>query len=328
MGSTNPKIFIVIVTWNGMKWMKECLESIRKSTIHASTVIIDNGSTDSTCEFIKKNYPEIKLLETGKNLGFGQANNVGIRYAFDNGADYVYLLNQDAYVYPDMFEKLLAVSENPAHADLGILSPLHVHGYRTRLDSQFKEYLKSIGTDFLEDCTMGEPQEVYHVDCVPAAGWFIPKATLERIGGFDPIFFHYGEDHHYAQRVKYHGLKVGVVPAAKMVHDRDGFGNETMAKKGVVMRNLETEVYLNINNSLGRQLYMFFNKYFFFVVYSGKEIARGNGRLVLQQIAAIGKSIVRIPKYCKNRKANKKQGMLWLQRKEIVELAGKIGKNG
>lgn len=324
----NQTIFTVIVTWNGMKWLKECMDSIRRSTVPVKTIVIDNGSTDDTCDFISRNYPEVILCRAGKNLGFGQANNVGIRYAYDNGADYVYLLNQDAYIYPDMFERLLAVAEDPSHSNLGILSPLHVHGSRAKLDAQFKGYLRAIGTDFIEDKSVGQPKDVYCVECVPAAGWFIPRSTIEKIGGFDPIFFHYGEDHHYAYRINYHGLKVGVVPSAMMVHDREDFGNATMAKKGAVLRNLETEVYLNINNSLGRQLYMFFNKYFFFVVYSGKEIARGNGRLVLQQIAAIGKSIVRIPKYCKNRKANKKQGMLWLQRKEIVELAGKIGKNG
>lgn len=324
----DSKIYVIIVTWNGMKWMKECMDSIRRSTVAVTTVVIDNGSTDETCAFIRENYPEVILFEAGKNLGFGKANNVGMRYALDHGADYVYLLNQDAYVYPDMFAELLKVSENPEYETAGIFSPLHVYGNRQAFDSQYKGYIRSVTGDMTEDFIFGRLKDVYYVDCVPAAGWFIPKKTLMTIGGFDPIFFHYGEDHNYAHRVKYHGLTTAVVPAAKMVHDRETFGNVTMAKKGAVIRNLETEVYLNINNSFGKRLYMFFNKYFFFVAFAGKEIARGNGRLVLEQIAAVGKSIVRIPRYCKDRKANKKKGSLWLEETDIVEMAAKIGVNG
>lgn len=308
-----PKIFIVIVTWNGMKWMKECLESIRKSTIHASTVIIDNGSTDSTCEFIKKNYPEINLLETGKNLGFGQANNVGIRYALDHGADYVYLLNQDAYIYPNMFEELIKISENPQYTNIGIYSPLHIHGSRRKLDRQFKGYLQSIGTNFIEDISIeGSHKSVYTVDCVPAAGWLLPVSTINKIGGFDPIFFHYGEDHHYAQRIRYHGMRVGVVPTAKMIHDREGFGNETMAKCNQILRNLETEIFLNINYSAGQRVYKFLNTYFFFSLYSFKEIRAGNWHLLWEEFSSFFKILIRQNKYRKNRKINKQLGMHWL----------------
>ena len=78
-----------------MKWLQNCLEAIKKSTYPVDTIVIDNGSTDSTVLFIKSNYPEVHLVESGKNLGFGQANNVGMRYALEQNADYVYLLNQD-----------------------------------------------------------------------------------------------------------------------------------------------------------------------------------------------------------------------------------------
>lgn len=314
----NSRIYIIVVTWNGMKWLKECMESIRRSTVPVKTIVIDNGSADDTCEFIRKNYPGVILLETGKNLGFGQANNVGIRYAYDNGADYVYLLNQDAYVYPDMFEKLLAVSESPAYSEIGIFSPLHVHGSRSKLDAQFKGYLRAIGTDFIEDNSVGQPKDVYCVECVPAAGWFIPRSTIEKIGGFDPIFFHYGEDHHYAQRVNYHGLKVGVVPSAKMIHDREGFGNETMAKRNRILRDLETEIFLNINYSMGQRVYKFLNKYFFFSLYSFEEMRSGNWHILWEEFSSFFKILIRQNKYRKNRKINKQLGMHWLPESEIT----------
>lgn len=319
-----PRIYVIIVTWNGMKWMKECMDSIRKSTVAVATVVIDNGSTDETCAFIRDNYPEVILFEAGKNLGFGKANNVGMRYALDQGADYVYLLNQDAYVYPEMFAELLKVSENPEYENVGIFSPLHVYGNRKAFDLAYKGYLKAITIDMVEDLIFKSLRESYFVDCVPAAGWLIPKHTLLTIGGFDPIFFHYGEDHHYAQRVKYHGFRTAVVPRAMMVHDREVCGNEYMARKDMVFRDLKTEIFLNINNSFGRRLYMFFNKYFFFVLYAPKLITNGKGRIVWEQFTAIGKSIICIPKYLKNRRANKTKGQLWLEEREIVEMSQQI----
>lgn len=313
MDATNPKIFIIIVTWNGMKWMKECLECIRQSTVPVSTIVIDNGSTDDTCAFIRNNYPEIIVRETGKNLGFGQANNEGIRYALDNGADYVYLLNQDAYIYPDMFERLLAVAGKPESREIGIFSPLHIHGSRSRLDPHFKDYVKEFGEEFIEDYTVGKFKDVYFTECVPAAGWLLPKSTIETVGGFNPMFFHYGEDINYAQRVIYHKLKVGVVPLARMIHDREGFGNEKMAKKDSIIRGLESYILLNLNYPLRKCIYQFSKVYIAFFFSILPNIRNGNRKIVGEQFTAFFKVISRLNKYRKNRKLCKIHGAHWIE---------------
>jgi GT2 family glycosyltransferase len=88
--------------------------------------VVDNNSADDTVNFIKANYPEVTLLEQNKNLGFGKANNIGISLAMKNEADYVFLLNQDAWVQPDTIEKL--VSAHQREPQFGILSPMHLNG--------------------------------------------------------------------------------------------------------------------------------------------------------------------------------------------------------
>lgn len=318
------EIYVIIVTWNGMKWIDRCLSALRESSVVVKTLVIDNGSTDETVEYIRANFKEVIIYEARKNLGFGKANNVGMRYALDHGADYVYLLNQDAYVYPDMIEKLLAVSEKPEYKNVGIFSPLHVYRNRKKFDLAYKWYLRSISVDMTEDLIFDNIKEAYHVNCVPAAGWLIPRKTLLTIGGFDPIFFHYGEDHNYAQRVKYHGMTTAIVPAAKMIHDREISGNETMARKDIVFRELKTEIFLNINNKPGNQLYSLFKRYFFYICYAPKQILKGNGNLVMQQFTAIWKSIYFLPKYIKDRRINKKTGKHWLADKEIINMSSNI----
>lgn len=208
---------IIIVTYNGMQWLPKCLDSCKKYSV----TIVDNGSTDGTLNFIETNHPNITLLKQDKNLGFGQGNNLGIRQALDRGAAYVFLLNQDAYLQEGCIETLLALhKKNPEY---GILSPIHLNGKGNRLDRNFSNYLiHEHNADFYSDFVLDKPlDEVYDVPFVNAAGWLMSRKILETVGGFDPIFFHYGEDDNYCQRARYHNFKIGVVPSAFMYHDRE-----------------------------------------------------------------------------------------------------------
>lgn len=309
---TIKTIYVIIVTWNGMKWIQKCLDALRKSTYPVTTLMIDNLSTDNTVEYVKENYPEVRVIQSDKNLGFGQANNVGMRIALKENADYVYLLNQDAYVYPDMFEKLMEVAESDLDNQYGIFSPLHVHASGIKLDKQFKGYLKTVSPDIVEDSFLASTKKVYPVACVPAAGWLLPKKTLEIIGGFDPIFFHYGEDHHYAQRAIYHGYQIGMIPQAKMIHDRDDFGNVFLAKKDMIFRSLKTEIFLNINLSKADCMRKLSNLFVLFTYQSLKELLRGNLTMVKEYQKSFVLNIINLRKYSKNRKQNKKVGPNWL----------------
>ena len=209
------KVYIIIVTFNGLQWLQKCLDS----TFPYPVIIIDNYSTDGTPQFIKTNYPEAILFEQNENLGFGKANNIGISHALKLGADFVFLLNQDAYLFPDTIEKL--VTGQNANPDYGVLSPIHLNGKGDRLDRNFSHYVNyNANPDFYSDFVLKNPLlDVYGVPFVNAAGWLISKNCLETVGGFDPVFFHYGEDDNYCQRVLYHGFKIGICPNTFIRHD-------------------------------------------------------------------------------------------------------------
>lgn len=211
------KVLTIVVTYNGMKWLDKCLSSIRESSLHSDLFIVDNGSTDGSIDFIKKNVPDAVFIESKENLGFGAANNLGLRYAVENGYDFVYLLNQDAWIEPDLLEKMTAVSD--AHPEYGILSPLQVNREKTRLDKNFGIFLPStISSDLL--CS--QPlQQVYETNFIMAAHWLIPVSVLRKVGSFSPAFKHYGEDNNLIDRMKYKGYKIGIVPSVKGVHDRE-----------------------------------------------------------------------------------------------------------
>ncbi len=215
------KILVIIVTYNGMEWMERCLDSVTGSTLPADIFIVDNGSTDGTQEYIRNCGKNIIFHQSEKNLGFGRANNLGLQYAVDNGYDYVYLLNQDAWVEDDTFETLVNVKK--AHPEYGILSPIQIQANGRHMDRNFLTGVASrcIDGNFMEDLFFGTVRDVYEVKDVMAAHWMISSDCLRKTGGFSPTFRHYGEDNNYVDRVEYHGFKTGFVPATKAVHDRE-----------------------------------------------------------------------------------------------------------
>lgn len=215
------KTSIVIVTFNAMKWIDNCLISIFQSTVLPEIIIVDNYSTDNTVKFLKDNYSKkIILIESEENLGFGGANNLGISSALQLESDFIFLLNQDTVVKKDTIEILLEVSSK--NIDYGIISPIHADGNSDLLDLSFLYYINRQGQALISDAILNkEMKDVYELEMINAAAWFIPRKTFEIVGGFDPMFFLYGEDDNFCQRVLYHNLKIGITPHTTISHFSD-----------------------------------------------------------------------------------------------------------
>ena len=217
-----PVVYVVVVTYKGEKWYDRCFSSLMESSVPLRVVVVDNASNDGTVEFIGRNYPGIHMIASDTNLGFGRANNLGLRYALDNGADYVFLLNQDAWIEKDTVSGLIDAAK--AHPEYGILSPVHLNAEKNGIERLLLKRLDDARTTdeaLFNDLYFGRLTDVYTTAYVNAAAWFLPRRTLETVGGFDPVFFHYGEDDNYINRVHYHGLKVGICPKLTVVHDND-----------------------------------------------------------------------------------------------------------
>jgi len=247
----NLRLFVVIVTYKGKQWYDRCFTSLRESTIPVQTVAVDNASNDGTAEYIREHYPEIILIENKENLGFGRANNMGMRYALDKWCDYVFLLNQDAWVEKDTFEKLVTL--HLKHPEYGILSPMHLNATKTGIEKGLINYLddrKITDKALFEDLYFGRLKEVYDTKYVNAAAWLMPRKTLETVGGFDPIFSHYGEDDNYLNRVKYHKMKIGICPLCVAVHDterRIEFSGKKVQTNDSVLLAEVTDINVQVN---------------------------------------------------------------------------------
>lgn len=222
------KLLVIIVTYNAMRWADRCFGSVRTSNIKPDVFVVDNGSTDGTQVLLRNNFPEIIFMQSNENLGFGKANNLGLQYALDNDYDYVYLLNQDAWIFHDTLEKLVDVSQK--HPEYGILSPFQMEANQEHLDSNFKKKACrwESSPELLDDLYFHKNRDVIPVRHVMAAHWLITRDCILKVGGFSPTFPHYGEDNNFEHRAEYNGFKIGIVPASQAVHDRE---NRSVSKK-------------------------------------------------------------------------------------------------
>lgn len=216
------KIHVIIVTYNAMKWAERCFKSLRKSSVPIQCFVVDNGSTDGTQEYIRNNFPEVNFTQSETNLGFGKANNIGIEKAYKDGAEFFYLMNQDAWLYENSMANLLEIyNQYPHKNEIGIISPIHVDGTEKYLDIFVDQYIAKNyeKTRMISDLYFQTLKPYYEIHFINAAHWLLPKKTIETIGGFNPYFFHYGEDDEYVNRVHFHQKKVLLVPGSKAVHD-------------------------------------------------------------------------------------------------------------
>lgn len=234
------KVLSIIVSYNFEPWLDKCLDSLFSSRYPTDVIVIDNASQDRTVQMIREKFPLVTLVESKENLGFGKANNIGFDHALQHGYDFVFLINQDAWIHRECLSHLLA---HPIQKSTGIVSPLHYDGTERSLDRGFKHYLNNINLKLASSTAT----------FINAAFWLIPISTIKEVGKFSPLFYHYGEDKDYANRLRYHGYKIAVNHQAVAYHDRQSrperpSGNALQRSEFVYFL---TE-YANINYSFGK----------------------------------------------------------------------------
>lgn len=229
----------MIVTFNGEFWIKKNINSLIKSNFLVEIIVVDNASTDNTVDILNV-FPQVTLIQNHINIGFGKANNIGIQKAIENGATAVFLLNQDTWVFENTIAVLFdALQKN---SGIGIISPLHYQANDIDFDAKFKDYYQQ-KTMFQDQTNLAA------VPFINAAAWLVSKKCFEKVGLFEPVFEHYGEDRNFCDRVAFFGYQIAVAVDSKICHDR------------VVSRNWNKDVrqskykiliaFLNINHSIG-----------------------------------------------------------------------------
>lgn len=203
-----PLVYIIILVFNGKKWLGNCLSSVLKTDYPNYKVLaVDNDSNDGSSDFISDSFPKVELIKNEENYGFAEGNNVGIRFALKQGADYIAILNQDTKVDPGWISQIIRVFESDK--EVGILSPMQYDYERQNLDDNFKILFDSgtnNGSDSVETKTLIGTSMVFK------------RSFCQQIGLFDPLFFSYYEDSDLCRRANYFGYKIGIATKSKIYH--------------------------------------------------------------------------------------------------------------
>ncbi len=239
------KIVTIVVTYNAMEWIDKCITSLQKSSVHTDVIVVDNASFDGSRSYIPNHYPQVIWCPQDENLGFGRANNIGLKYALENDYDYILLLNQDAYVFPNTLEILLQWIDETT-----LLSPIQLRGDGVECDLRFRINTVERNADtktISQERLLQLPPYKYEVNEIPAACWFVSTNVIRHIGGFNPLFFHYAEDTNFLHRLQYHHYHIGFISGAYVCHDRPQIYTLTLNKQRIYQQLVLYAV--NINDS-------------------------------------------------------------------------------
>ena len=233
-----------------------------ENTLVPQILIVDNASTDNTLEIVSKNFRNVEIIKSEENLGFGKANNIGLKKVLEKEIDYAFLLNQDAWIDKNCITELVSIAAK--NKEYGILSPFHFNWEGTKIDSYFLRMANPNDCpNFLNDTLMKAQNEVYDIKFIHAACWLITKNCLQKVGGFDPLFFHYGEDNDLAARVILKQLKIGICPRTSVYHLGAFDIEKPNDSKLRHLKEVETLLRLKrLDQTLGGNYFYFFKESF------------------------------------------------------------------
>ncbi|HRQ40426.1 MAG TPA: glycosyltransferase family 2 protein [Chloroflexota bacterium] len=217
---THPLIVTVILNTNRRDDTLACLESLAQSDYpHLQTIVLDNHSTDGSVEAIQTAFPQVTIIPLTENLGYAGNNNVGIRTAVAQGADWVFVLNEDTILAPDCLTQMVAVGESDPQ--IGICGPMVYHHDEPDVIQSaggvFGRYWESIHLAQNEP-DQGQFVQPHAVGWISGCGILVRRAAIEQVGMIDERYFYYWEETEWCLRAGKSGWRVMHVPQAMMWH--------------------------------------------------------------------------------------------------------------
>ena len=221
----NPLVSIIIVNYNGIKFIKQCLNSVLNSDYpNFEVIFVDNASTDGSFKLVEKSFgldPRLTIIRNDKNLGFTGGNNIGFKHA---KGTYIVFLNNDTEVSQNWLKALVDVMNSNLRLGAAQCKLLNLYDKR-RIDSagQFIDFL-GYGHPRDDEEDIGQYNHVEEVFYADGAALIVRRQVINQVSlngsPFDPDYFIYYEDADLCWRVRLRGYKVMLIPTSVVYHAR------------------------------------------------------------------------------------------------------------
>jgi len=213
-----PLVYIVILNYNGKRWLEPCLRSLLSTDYgNFKVVLVDNASIDGSVKLVKNLFPEVEIIINPSNYGFSEGNNIGIRKALAEKAGYLVLLNPDTWVEPSWLAHMVDVAES--EPTVGILGPVQLN----YMDSDFNSWTRTALLPHLDKLRIPEQAgDWIAVEWVEGSCFVVKKDVFEAIGLLDPIYFAFYEEIDFCRRAVCRGYQTALVPRSRIHHYRGG----------------------------------------------------------------------------------------------------------
>lgn len=222
--SALPFVSIIVLNYNGKGFLERCLSSLLQINYPSEcyeVILVDNGSTDGSVNFVERNYPNVKVLALPINYGFTTGNNKGAKSA---KGDIFVFLNNDTFVDKNWLHELIWVM---AHEKIDICGSKVVFMRQPNAVQYAGGYLHLIGGAIFVPFHKGEPRQRYYlVSSICGASFAIRRSVFEDLGGFDDDFFMYADEGDLCLRALIYGYRIAYSPYSLVYHYAGGSGSE------------------------------------------------------------------------------------------------------
>lgn len=236
VGRKKVKASVIIPNWNGKSLLKICLLSLKKQTFKDfEVVVVDNGSSDGSSEYVRKYFPDIKLIELKANSGFAAAVNLGVKICV---GEYIILINNDTFVEKDCIKFLVKTADQK---EAGMIAAKMLKFRNPKVIDSAGDWIDraghagNVGQGEKDGLEFNKPRSCF---MVTGGGALIKRRVFESIGFFDENYFAYMEDVDFCLRAQMKGFKAWFEPRAVIRH----------IHKATSSRNLPFTEYLQFRN--------------------------------------------------------------------------------
>jgi GT2 family glycosyltransferase len=212
---SRPKVVCIILNWNGWQDTLVCLDALERCSYpQLKIVVVDNGSSNESVNMIRSAHPGLLLVESRRNIGFAGGNNIGIRFALADGADYVWLLNNDTKPEPHALSALVAKAQTDNA--IGAVASICYYANEPSKVQAWAGARVNLWIGYSRLNIRPRPDTWFHA--LNGTSMLIARAALEDIGLLDEGFFLYWEDTEFCLRLRKRGWRIAAAPDSRVLH--------------------------------------------------------------------------------------------------------------